>query len=127
MLELVSNSMFWCIFRSHKKASVFSDITDIEGIPKEKWTVYSEKDREVLAIYLNQKKNGRRRASKRYKLKTLESHPMSSVDAGTDVMEVSSDKADVKQDLASNGDRDVSSPSDSESDQESEPEAEPEE
>jgi hypothetical protein len=45
-----------------------------------------------------------------------------SVDAGTDAMEISSDKADTKQD------RTVSSSSsdDSGSDQESEPEAEPE-
>lgn len=100
----------------------FSDISYNEGIPQEKWTVYSEKDKEVLALYMNQKKNGRRRASKRYKLKTLESHPMSSVDAGTDAMEISSDKAYTKQD------RTVSSSSsdDSGSDQESEPEAEPE-
>ncbi|KAG0628704.1 hypothetical protein M758_1G046200 [Ceratodon purpureus] len=107
-----------------RTALALQDLRYVEGIPKEKWTVYSDKDKEVLATYLNQKKNGRRRASKRYKLKTLESHPMSSVDAGTDAMET--DKADIKQDL--DADRNITSTSsdDSGSDQESEAEAEAE-
>ena len=88
--------------------------------------MYSQKDKEVLAVYLNQKKNGRRRASKRYKLKTLEIHPMSLVDAGTDATKVPSDKASMKQDLTLDGDRNASSSAsdDSGSDQESEPEPE---
>ena len=87
--------------------------------------MYSEKDKEVLAIYLNQKKNGRRKAAKRYKLKTLESHPLSSVDAGTDAMETDT-LDEIKQDL--DGDRNAASSSSShDSESEPEPEAEPEE
>uniref|UniRef100_A0A7I4CSL7 DDT domain-containing protein n=1 Tax=Physcomitrium patens TaxID=3218 RepID=A0A7I4CSL7_PHYPA len=98
-------------------------IADIEGIPKEKWTVYSEADKEVLAVYLNQKKNGRRRARKRYQLKTIESHPVMSIDAGADAKEILSDeRAPTDGDLCMSS----SSSDDSGCDQESEPEPEPE-
>ena len=46
------------------------DITNIDGILREKWSVYSEKDEEVLAAYITQRENGRhrRRPRKRYQL-----------------------------------------------------------
>ncbi|KAG0578516.1 hypothetical protein KC19_4G029400 [Ceratodon purpureus] len=49
----------WKLKGGEDRSSVISQVIyDIGATPNEEWTVYSEKDEEVLAVYLDQKKNG---------------------------------------------------------------------
>ena len=102
-----------------------SDVTNIDGVFKDKWSVYLAPDEKVVDAYLAQKKNGthRRKPRKQYQLKTAEDSLVAPDDASAEPMDTSADKEDTKA-LASDGDMRVSSSSsdDSGSDQESEPE-----